>query len=693
MKTRIHRLCALMLISLLWLFAFAAQAAAQGRTFNPVSRSYKLRGKTGKDQKANAADGAASYLYGILSSFCAESKCADGWGPAGLIQDAAGNLYGTTGDGGTGTYGPPNPRGSSAGTVFKLAPPTQPGGEWIRTVLYSFCSESKCTDGLYPTGLIEDAKTGTLYGATSHGGANGGGMVFTMDTSGQETVLYSFCSAASCTDGAAPAGGLIEDAKTGNLYGVTSQGGANGGPVVGQGGGTVFMLAPPEVAGGSWTESVLYSFCAALNCTDGAYPSGALVEDAVGNLYGTTIEEGANSVPTSNYGAGTIFMLAPPEAAGGSWTQTVLYSFCSALNCEDGYSPAGGLIQDAEKNLYGVATEGGANSAAASGYGGGTVFELAPPKVQGGSWAQTVLYNFCTALDCTDGESPGGSLLQDAKTGNLYGTTFLGGASSTSDNDSGGGTLFLLAAPPQVGGAWTETVLYSFCSEGGSSCTDGAGPSAGLILDAAGDLYGTASYGGAYNGGTVFELAVPTFIVTAAAVSVSPGATGGNTSTITLTPNGGFTGSVTLTAAITSSPSGAQNLPTLSFGSTSPVSITGTSAVTATLTIATTAPTTGALAYPAHPEFRWYGGGATLAFGLFFGIGICIPGRRRSWRMRLGLLVLLVVLAAGLLSCSSSSGGGGGTGNPGTTPGTYTVTVTGTSGSTTATGTVTLTVQ
>lgn len=180
----------------------------------------------------------------------------------------------------------------------------------------------------------------------------------------------------------------------------------------------------------------------------------------------------------------------------------------------------------------------------------------------------------------------------------------------------------------------------------------------------------------------------PSFAITGSAVSINPGATTGNTSTITVTPSGGFVGIVTLTAAITSSPSGAQDLPTFSFGSTSPVDITGNSAETATLTIATTAPNEAALAHPLRPNTRWFTSTGLLAFALFFGVGI--PAPRRNWRIVLGMLVLLVALIGGLSACGGGSGST--VSGSGTTPGTYTITVTGTSGSTTANRNVTLTV-
>jgi hypothetical protein len=197
------------------------------------------------------------------------------------------------------------------------------------------------------------------------------------------------------------------------------------------------------------------------------------------------------------------------------------------------------------------------------------------------------------------------------------------------------------------------------------------------------DVSGTAS--------VTVTAASPSITITGTAVSVTAGDATGNTSTITVTPAGGFTGSVALTATVTSSPNGAQVLPTLLFGSTSPVSITGTAPGTATLTILTSMSGVCPSANFIHHGVPWYpAGGAALACILLVGI----PGRRRSWRRALGLLTLLAALTCGVLACGVS----GGTVHclaiaQGTTPGTYTVTVVGTSGSTTSTGTVTLTVK
>lgn len=177
-------------------------------------------------------------------------------------------------------------------------------------------------------------------------------------------------------------------------------------------------------------------------------------------------------------------------------------------------------------------------------------------------------------------------------------------------------------------------------------------------------------------------------------VSVSPGAITSNTSTITVTPTNGFTGSVTLTASITASPNGAVNLPTLSFGSTSPVKITSTSAQTATLTVTTTGPTSNFRARASKsgkPRLgRWFAaGGTALACVLLFGV----PARRRNWAVRICLLAALALLSGTVFACGGGSDNTGGGGNPGTTPGGYTATITATSGSITATNTITITIQ
>jgi uncharacterized repeat protein (TIGR03803 family) len=653
MKIGVNRWCSFKLIPLLLFFAFAVQTGAQDNVRYPLSGPTNSRGETAKTSKASAADAASGFTYTVLYSFCSAANCTDGNLPAaGLTEDAAGNLYGTTSSGGANSN--PACGSNGCGTVFKL---DNTGHE---TVLYSFCSASNCTDGATPqAGLIRDA-TGNLFGTTTTGGANsnpdcsnGCGTVFEVDNSGHETVLYNFCSHTPmkgfppCLDGSSPQAGLIQDAA-GNLYGTTKFGGsANGG--------TVFKLD------NTGHETVLSDFCAiAPNCPDGTQPESGLIQDAAGNLYGTT---SAGGIGIFTVGGGIAFKLG---STGG-----ILYSFCSVSNCMDGDTPQAGLIQDAAGNLYGTTANGGAGVAPQCCTG--TVFKLDT------TGHHTILYSFCSASNCTDGAAPQARLFQDTP-GNLYSTTTAGGANSNPACGSNAcGTVFKL---DKMG---HETVAYSFCSA--ANCADGAKPQAELIQDAAGNLFSTAAVGGANGrGGVVFKLTPPVLVITGTPVNISPGDT--TTSTITLTPGAIFTGSVLLTAAITSSPAGAQDPPTFSFGSTSPVSITDTSGATALLTITTTAATSAALAHPALPAARWYIAGAT---GLAFVMLVGVPMQRRGRYPRLGILVFLVIFIEGLIACGG--GGSSGGGNPGTTPGAYVVTVTGTSGSVTATGAVALTVQ
>jgi uncharacterized repeat protein (TIGR03803 family) len=344
---------------------------------------------------------------------------ADGGYPyANLIQDAKGNLYGTTSAGGP----------SGVGTVFKV---DKTGKE---TVLYSFTGGA---DGGYPfAGLIQDP-SGLLYGTTDSGGTSSYGTVFKVaPKTGKETVLYSFTGSGG--DGEYPNAGLLRDNK-GNLYGTNEWAGASGY-------GTVFKV------GKTGKETVLHGF----GGSDGAYPFAGLVRDSKGNLYGYTAGGGT-------YSAGTVFMV------DDTGTETVLWNFSGGA--DGGYPFYGYLVRDSKGNLYGT-TEGGG----ASGYG--TVYKLTP------AGKESVLYSFTGTGG--DGGWPYAGVVRDAS-GNLYGTTDVGGA-------SGYGTVFM------VGKTGKETVLHSF------DYSDGESPFAGLLRDAKGNLYGTTYLGGASGYGVVFEV-------------------------------------------------------------------------------------------------------------------------------------------------------------------------------------------
>jgi uncharacterized repeat protein (TIGR03803 family) len=293
-----------------------------------------------------------------------------------------------------------------------------------------------------------------------------------------ETVLYSFCAQSGCTDGAEPSG-LITDAA-GKLYGTTSVGGAHGS---GKQGGTVFELTP-NATKTKWTETVLYSFCV----QDGTNCTGTnLILDASGHFYGTTGPGNLDAPP------GLVFELTP-NAAKTTWTETVLYSFCAESDCTDGEDPED-LILDASGKLYGTTGSGGA-------VGPGAVFELTPNAAKT-KWTETVLYSFCGSR-CTEGDAFGDLILDAA--GKLYGTTWVSDARAEArgSRKNKGGEVFELTSNAAKT-TWTHKILYSFCVQGGTNCTDGKNPGS-LLRDTSGRLYGTTDEGGAHGGGTVFAL-------------------------------------------------------------------------------------------------------------------------------------------------------------------------------------------
>jgi uncharacterized repeat protein (TIGR03803 family) len=345
------------------------------------------------------------------------------------------------------------------GTVFQITP----GG--TLTSLYSFCSQPNCADGAHPSSGLVLAANGELYGVTSGGGGNGGGAIFRITQSGALTVVYSFCSIGpgTCMDGSYPYGGLVQDAN-GDWYGATSYGGTTDQ-------GTVFKYTP------SGTLTTIYNF----NGTDGYFPSGPLVQATNGYFYGATQFGGTEAnCPYSN-GCGTVFKMTP---AG---TLTTLYSFCSASGCPDGDSPVGALVQAANGDLYGATFGGGTNC---SPTGCGTIFKITP----GG--ALTTQYSFCAQPSCADGATPDGGLVQAPENGDLYGAAYFGGQGCGAN---GCGTLFKITQS----GALT-TLFRAFCPQ--SDCPNRP---TSLIQDTTGVFFGTTLWdGGDGSNGTIFSFAV-----------------------------------------------------------------------------------------------------------------------------------------------------------------------------------------
>ncbi|MGD0180018.1 MAG: choice-of-anchor tandem repeat GloVer-containing protein [Terriglobales bacterium] len=311
----------------------------------------------------------------------------------------------------------------------------------------------------------------------------------------KEKVLYSFQGGVDA--GSVPAGGVVFD-KQGNLYVATTGGGPKICVPFSYDCGAVYELSPPATKGDPWTATLIKMF-AGEGSKDASVPSGGLIIDDAGNLYGVSGYGGTgNCVLFGLAGCGTVYELSPPARKGGAWTETILYSFPTA---EQGYLPQGNLVFDSAGNLYGATEFGGGHGTTCDPYYKycGAVFELSPPKTKGGKWTEKTLHGFRSG---TDGANPNGGLVLDSK-GVIYGTSQSGGDQEGECSPNGCGTVFALQPPVVKGGAWTEKVLYRFHGE------DGATPEAGVIFGRNGQLYGTA-YAGANSGyGAVFSLADP----------------------------------------------------------------------------------------------------------------------------------------------------------------------------------------
>jgi uncharacterized repeat protein (TIGR03803 family) len=319
-------------------------------------------------------------------------------------------------------------------------------------VIFSFEED----EGEYADTDLETDSLGNIYGTTVLGGDFGSGTVFQLSPTPNgwvHTVLYSFTGGA---DGGEPYKGVTLD-RDGNLYGTAVTGGSGNC----EGGcGVIYKLTNTK---GSWTQKVVHAFTGG---DDGSGPGSRVTVDRVGNIYGMTPTGGA-------YGLGTIYQIRPLST--GAATFKVIHTFTGGT---DGSNGSAGRMILRDGRLYGAATTGGSN-------GSGVVFELTPMAF--GKWDFKTIYTFQGQPDAS---FPYGALLFDPS-GNIYGTTYYGGA-------NGIGAVYKLS--PQPVGEWTEDVIYSF-----QQGTDGNSPISNLVFDKTGNLYGTTSEGG-LGSGTIFKL-------------------------------------------------------------------------------------------------------------------------------------------------------------------------------------------
>jgi uncharacterized repeat protein (TIGR03803 family) len=385
---------------------------------------------------------ATAQTYRVIHTFMGNPQGDEGSPHAGLTIDSAGNLYGTTSGAG------------SDGSVFEMV---KQGDSWKLQTLYHFND----ADGRAPGARVVFGPDGALYGTTEFGGPAGSGTVFRVAQQPvaschrapclwKETILHAFGTTSDPADGYVPRSDLLFD-STGNIFGTTQYGGDKGAICYGTGCGTIFELSQSQ---GTWSRTTLYSF---VHGND-HHPIAGLFLDGSGNLDGTSYDGVGNGM----YGA--VFQLTPGTP---NWSRTVLHSFSQA----EGWGVWGDLISDSAGNLYGAAANDGAGS-------GGMVFELSPT---GSGWDFQVLYSF-PAVSQLDG-GPFGALTMD-RLGNLYGTTYVGGV--------GLGSVFKLTPS---NGTWIYSALYKF-----TDGSDGGYPISNVVIDDAGNLYGTTGGGGYYGG-------------------------------------------------------------------------------------------------------------------------------------------------------------------------------------------------
>ena len=369
-------------------------------------------------------------------------------------------------------------------------------------VLYTFQGTG---DGVQPIGgVVRDAK-GNLYGTTrfnfqSSGAPTGFGLVYqlTPTKSGEfkEKVIYTFQGETS--DGQNPQSSVVLDVA-GNLYGT-----ANGGQF---GCGIVYKLTPTQ--NGPWTETIIHQFNAFEGHNDGCEPVGSLIFDKAGNLYGTTSQGGGGTSDTfCTNGCGTIFKMVPNQ--NGSWTESVIHAYHQGGGgTPDGQNPFDSLVFDSAGNLYGTTFTGGPDDE-------GTVFKLTPTTT--GKWNETLLFKFHDLVNNPpDGDAPYAGVVLDSA-GNVYGTTVDGGGGL-----GGGGTVFKLTAG--VNGKFEYSKIRRF-AESESGFQDGMFPYGGLLMDSAGNLFGTTLLGGGHNEPLCIVSGVPSFTGCGTIFKLTPAANG-----------------------------------------------------------------------------------------------------------------------------------------------------------------------